>query len=47
LLGHRRNKSDWDSTVGKTPVTLNLNNLMSPHVAEEDIKLMEAHSTHA
>jgi hypothetical protein len=48
MFGHRRNKSDWATTVGKTPVTLNLNNPMPTHnVGEEDIKLMEAHSTYA
>jgi hypothetical protein len=48
-LGHRRNKSDWASTAGKTPVTLQLNNpLSSPHnIAEENTKLMEGHSNHA
>jgi hypothetical protein len=48
-LGHRRNKSDWANTAGKTPVTLNMNNLPSspPNLNEEGIKLMETHSNHA
>jgi hypothetical protein len=48
-LGHRRNKSDWAGTAGKTPVTLNIDNLPSStrNLTEEDIKLMESHWNHA
>jgi hypothetical protein len=48
-LGHRRNKSDRAGTAGKTPVTLNIDNLLSSkrNLNEEDIKLMESHWNHA
>ncbi|EKM76735.1 hypothetical protein AGABI1DRAFT_115621, partial [Agaricus bisporus var. burnettii JB137-S8] len=48
LPGHRRNKSNWAATVGKTPVTLNMDQSPSStgNGMEEDMKLMGAHSPH-
>ncbi|EKM76725.1 hypothetical protein AGABI1DRAFT_108582 [Agaricus bisporus var. burnettii JB137-S8] len=48
LSGHRRNKSEWAGTVGKTPVILDFNNSPSStrNVMEEDIKLMGIYSPH-
>jgi hypothetical protein len=49
LFGHRRNKSDWANSGGKTRVTLNLNNAPPSTLEwnEEDAKLIGSHSNRA